>query len=153
MPGIVFRGYKVDSLTKKMILWAEKKAGFEFTITQGSYNTDVAASAGTHDGGGVIDFSVKGLDAIKKKLMLNALKDAGFAAWHRLVVDGFDTEHIHCVAFGCKNLAPIAERQLKSFDAGRNGLKSNRIDYSYRPNPPVKFSIVWNKPVGRKPLA
>lgn len=151
MAVIVFRGVKLDRRTAKMIQWAEKKAGFEFPITQGSYSTSVDASAGTHSQGGAADFSVKGLTKMDAGIMLLALKKAGFAAWHRVPAQGFSSEHIHAIAIGCPDLAPVAARQVVSYDKAKDGLKSNEDDKSYRPKPPVKFSLPLNMPVPRIP--
>lgn len=151
MAIVTFRRYKFDSRTVKMIKWAEKEARMEaFKITQGSYSKGVAASAGTHDGGGVVDFSCRGMSTPQLAVMLRALKDAGFAVWHRPARDGVWSEHVHAVAIGCPDLAPIAKRQVTSFDARRDGLASNKHDDTYRPNPPVRFDEKLNKPVSRR---
>ena len=146
-----FRGYTFDARTVAMIRWAERRAKFTFTIAQGSYNTGgVAASAGTHDGGGAVDFSVRQLDDVAKGAMVRALKDAGFAAWHRSARPGVWGEHVHAVAIGCKDLAPLAGRQVEAFDAGRDGLAGNKPDKTYRPDPKVQFSLPLNRPIKRK---
>lgn len=148
---VTFRGHTFDARTIAMIRWAEKRAGFTFTIAQGSYNTGgVAASAGTHDGGGAVDFSVRSLDKAQVLALLRALKDAGFAAWHRDARAGVWGEHVHAIAIGCKDLAPIAARQVRSFDDKRDGLASNGPDNSYRPIPQVQFSLPLNRPIKRK---
>lgn len=147
---VKFRGFTFDARTVQMIRWAEKKAGFTFGIAQGSYNTGVSASAGTHDGGGTVDFSIRNMSEHRLETMLNALKDAGFAAWHRTIDQGFDSPHVHAVAIGCKDLAPIAARQVTSFDANKDGLKSNKPDKTYRPDPKVQFSLPLNRPITRK---
>lgn len=147
---VKFRGYKLDPRTVDMILWAEHKAGFGFRITQGSYNKGgVAASAGTHDGGGCVDFSIREVNPMRRVAMVRALKDAGFAAWYRPDRPGVWPPHIHAVAIGCKDLAPIAKRQVTAYDAKRDGLVSNNKDSSYRPNPPVIFNEKKGQPVPR----
>lgn len=148
---VKFRGFTFDARTVQMIRWAERRAGFKFTIAQGAYNAGgVAASAGTHDGGGVADFSVKTLDKAQVLAMLRALKDAGFAAWHRDARAGVWGAHVHAVAIGCKDLAPIARRQVEAFDNNKDGLASNGPDRSYRPDPKVQFSLPLNRPIKRK---
>ena len=148
---VTFRGFTFDTRTVAMIRWAEKRARFRFTIAQGSYNTGgVAASAGTHDGGGAVDFSVRDIDAEQRVIMLRALKDAGFAAWYRKPRAGVWGAHIHAVAIGCKDLAPLARRQVEAFDDGRDGLAGNGPDKTYRPDPKVQFSLPLNRPIKRK---
>ena len=148
---VEFRGFKLDDRTVAMVKWAEKVARRKLTISQGSYNKGgVAASAGTHDGGGVVDFSVSEYSPADLRVVLKALKDAGFACWYRPIRPGVWNQHIHAVAIGCKDLAPIAKRQVVAFDAKRDGLASNARDYSYRPKPAVVFDEVKGFPVPRK---
>jgi hypothetical protein len=141
------RGYTVDTRTAAMFLWAEKRAGFTLHVTQGSYNTGVGASAGTHDGGGALDLSVHGMTPARINVVLKALKDAGFATWHRHAIAGVWPEHIHAVAIGCKDLAPVAERQVAAYLSGHDGMKLNEHDRSYRPVPQTVWSVVSNRPV------
>jgi len=49
-------------------------------VIQGSYNTGVAASAGTHDYDAVLDVEIVGLDWLKAQAFLRA---CGWAAWWR----------------------------------------------------------------------
>lgn len=151
MTKVTFRGYLFDQRTVSMIKWAEAKAGFKFRITQGSYSDGVAASAGTHDGGGAADFSVRLMLPKKQLKMLNALKDAGFAAWARSKSDGFTSNHVHAIAIGCPDLAPLAKSQVKDYDNHRDGLKGHNVDLSYRPIPKVKFSMLKSMPMSRDP--
>ncbi len=147
---ITFRGHTLDRRTARMIEWAERRAGFFFTVTQGSFNAgQVAASAGTHNGAGAVDFSVRGLSAAQRLAMVRALKNAGFAAWYRPAIAGTWPAHVHAIAIGAKPLAALAASQVKSFDAGRDGLKGNGIDKTYRPAPPVQFDFATDQPVAR----
>lgn len=146
---ITFRGFTFDARTAAMIKWAEKRAGFRFTLKQGSYHVGVAASAGVHDQGGAADWAVPA-DHEERAVMMRALKDAGFAVWHREPIKGVWGEHIHGVAIGCRDLAPIAARQVEAFDAGKDGLKGNGDDPTYRPHPKVRFSLPLNRPIVRK---
>lgn len=147
---VVWRGFKFDPRTVKMIQWAEAQAGFRFRISQGSYSTGVAASAGTHDGGGAVDLSVRLMPVWRRERMLKALKDAGFAAWYRTPADGFDSAHVHAIAIGCKDLAPLAKSQVTDYDNHKSGLKGHAVDPTYRPEPPVKFDEKAGQPVPRK---
>jgi hypothetical protein len=152
MAKVTFRGHAFDDRTVEMILWAEKLAGFKFRISQGSYNTGgVAASAGTHDGGGAVDFSVRLLTEKKRVAMVKALKDSGFAAWYRTIDQGFDSNHVHAIAIGCKDLAPLAAAQVRDYDAHKNGLKGHAPDPTYRPDPKVKWDMKVGMPVSREP--
>ncbi len=106
---------------------------FRRAIMQGSYNPGgVAASFGTHDGGGALDLSVR--DPVDRHvltdeipLMLRALRLAGFAAWLR------DTDslypgspiHIHAIAIGDEELSEAAREQIDGtfgYLRGYNGL-------------------------------
>lgn len=146
---IDFRGVKLDQRSVDMIVWAEKRAGFKFRIVKGSYLPADPLSSRTHCGGGAADFSVRLMTSLRREKMLKALKDAGFAAWYRTKADGFDP-HVHAVAIGCVDLDPEAKRQVKDYDAKKNGLKGHDADLTYRPDPAVKWSVQAGKPVPRK---
>lgn len=120
----------IDDRTQAKLSAAESALGFEFTIVQGSYRAGngAAASAGTHDGGGVIDLRVWNLPPnITPREAVKALRLAGFIAWYRDQTHGFDP-HIHAIDYGNPRLSVAAERQVDAYEAGRNGLASNGPD-------------------------
>ena len=117
-------GKKVDALTDAALKRAEKRLGYSLTITQGSYNAGgVAASAGTHDGGGVVD-----LMPWDWQNKVTALRAVGFAAWYRPAIPGLWPSHCHAVLIGHAKLAPVAFRQVQAYLARRDGLKDNGPD-------------------------
>lgn len=120
----------VDALTISCIERAEEMGTHEFIVTQGSYQSTVSASAGTHDKGGAVDLRWCGHD----KCILN-LRKAGMAAWHRRPSQGPWPDHIHAVVVNHPLLAPSAARQVVSYRAGRNGLANNGADDGPRLNP------------------
>lgn len=120
----------VDALTIAALEKAEEIGGHEFVVTQGSYQSTVAASAGTHDGGGAVDLRWCGHDACIKALRL-----AGFAAWHRHPGQSNWPHHIHAVLVDHPSLAPSAARQVAAYRAGRNGLANNGTDDGPRITP------------------
>jgi hypothetical protein len=90
-----------------------------YAITQGSYRDVLAASFGTHAGGGAIDISVlrKGTYTVlwdNIDPLIRALRAAGFAAWLREYGElGPESPiHIHAIAIGDRELSPEAEAQL-----------------------------------------
>lgn len=127
--GLQYRGrFRLGRRTIRMVGAAEKRGG-PLTLTQGGFNRGgVAASGGTHDDDGVVDFSTRGLTHTQKLRRVRALREVGFAAWLRTADEGPWGEHIHAVAVGEPNLAPVAARQVAALRAGRNGLRSNRAD-------------------------
>jgi len=135
---VSFRGVQVDRRTRRMILRCEKDFGVKLTLTQGCCNKGrVAASAGTHDCEGVVDFSVLGLTMSQVNKEVRALRRVGFAAYYRPYLKGLWSAHLHAVAVGCRNLPPIAARQVTALRNGRDGLKSNRPDPHRGMNLPV----------------
>jgi len=130
---VSYRGGRMNVRTQVMLRRAELywKGGAKFSVTQGSYSTGVAASAGTHDGGGALDLSVRGKSSAQVRQMVKALRQAGFAAWSRGPADGF-SPHIHAIAIGDRQAAPLAKQQVQSYFAGRNGLSGNGIDPNRR---------------------
>jgi hypothetical protein len=103
-----------------------------YAVTQGSYTSAVAASFGTHSGGGAIDLSVmrQGTYTVlwdDVPRILQALRAAGFAAWLRdygeLHADS--PIHIHAIAVGDRELSAAAQDQLtgpSGYFRGYNGL-------------------------------
>jgi hypothetical protein len=122
-----YGGKTVNQRTKVMLQTAEKYAGVKFTLTQGSYSTGVAASAGTHDGGGAGDISVGGMSRAQIDKSIQGLRMAGFAAWYRTPAEGFAV-HIHFEAIGDKEMSSGGRDQVVDLFAGRNGLANNGRD-------------------------
>jgi hypothetical protein len=129
--GEIERDFRVKGLIP-----ADKNLQTASRIAQGAYHTGVAASAGTHDGGGVWDISVQGWSEGQVEDVVKILRAHGVAAWYRtsnkasmgVEAEGFSSPHIHCVWNGCPHLTQIAANQLVAYKAGRNGLKGNAKD-------------------------
>lgn len=129
VPGVsdvhtTYDGYTVNARTKDM-LDAAKAMGASFSVVQGSFNAGgVAASAGTHDGGGVVDVVPAG------NANVGPLRGVGFAAWSRGAAYGSPSfaEHIHAVAQGDPTVSPAAASQIQSYLAGGNGLADGGPD-------------------------
>src|SRR5690606_21435164 len=109
-----FGGFTVNQRTADMLNMAAAVAG-SFSLSQGSFSAGVAASAGTHGGGGVVDI------ASGSNALVGALRAVGFAAWLRTPAEGFST-HIHAVALGDPTVSAGAAAQIQAYLAGRNGL-------------------------------
>lgn len=121
---ITVNGWTLNQRTLSMLMHAYELYGGEIditstAITQGSYNSAIAASFGTHSGGGAVDISVlrKGTYTIlweEIDPLLRALRTAGFAAWLREYGElGPDSPiHIHAIAIGDAELSPEAQAQL-----------------------------------------
>ncbi|MBZ0298895.1 MAG: SH3 domain-containing protein [Anaerolineae bacterium] len=106
---------------------------FREALVQGSYNPGgVAASFGTHDGGGAVDVSVR--EPVTRRVMqeeiagmLRALRVAGFAAWLRDTDELYPGSpiHIHAIAIGDRDLSEAAREQIDGsfgYLRGYNGL-------------------------------
>lgn len=134
----------VNQRTWDMIEAAEDLAGFRFVITQGSYNKGgVSASAGTHDGGGVIDIRARDLGARQRGIVVLSMRKVGFAAWLRTPAqaNGKWPYHIHAVAAGDKDLARAARNQIDQYHRRLNGLKGGRRD----DGPPNFYDMTWDR--------
>ena len=125
-------GETVDYLTAAALEAAKREFGNEFRIMQGSHSDEVAASGGTHHGGGVVDLSVPNGDW---EGAVTALRKIGFAAWVRNV-DGYGQAgsgaHIHAVLMGNEELSPQAQIQVQSYLNNDDGLAGSRADDSTR---------------------
>ena len=102
-------------------------------ISQGSYTGGaLAASFGTHDGGGAVDLSVRSpvdwsVQTEEIEPMLRALRIAGFAAWLREEDELYPGSviHIHAIAIGDAELSEAARAQIDGtfgYLRGYNGL-------------------------------
>lgn len=117
----------MNTRTRDMLLAAEKLLGYKLTVIQGSYNAGgVAASAGTHDGGGALDVWGKGTAHWGTEVAV--LRRVGFAAWGRSPSQGPWGYHMHCIAINDSELSRGARNQVTSYLNGRNGLASNGKD-------------------------
>jgi len=116
-------------------------------ITQGSFNSTVKASAGTHDRGGVLDISVRagGAPTLRK---VRVLRKEGFAAWHRLPTDfkpeDHVPEHIHAVSLFDHELSTNAGKQKTAYlsTPRLNGLLSQKEDQGPKVPVPAKPTLV-----------
>jgi hypothetical protein len=142
-----WRGVTLNRRTVDALRWVEKRS-FPLLPAQGSYNKGVGASAGTHDGGGAIDLRVRQYTTDQRITVVRALKDAGFAAWYRAEVPGLWGPHIHALLIGDREMAAGARAQVLAFDAGRDGLRGNRPDPTYRPAR-KRWAYTLGRPVTR----
>lgn len=116
---VTFRGVTVNKWTRAALLEVEKVLGYQLTIWQGSYHKGVKKSAGTHDGGGVVDLNGH-FDATRK---VKAMRDHGFVADHR--TQPRLSGEIHAVLIGDDDAALSARNQVGPMMAGRDGLAGN----------------------------
>lgn len=133
---VTYNGALMDNKTKTAVQLGEKRLGFSLTILQGCYHPGVSQSAGTHDGGQVIDFAP--FDQAHK---VRVFREMGWFIWHRLPIPGVWSEHIHGGIRNGGTLSPSAARQQVDYDMHppRDGLASHSIDNTPHPSPPVGF--------------
>lgn len=136
-----YGGKRVNDRTRQMLAAADAKVAFAIRLSQGSYNPGgVSASAGTHDGGGVVDISVSGLTSTQRWQLVKALRTVGFAAWLRTPAQGF-SYHVHAVAIADPDIwqkdgGHVARDQVCDYYIGRNGLASHAAD-----NTPTSYRV------------
>jgi peptidoglycan hydrolase-like protein with peptidoglycan-binding domain len=130
-PGgtVTVDGATVNTRTRAMLREAERLIGLDLAIDQGSYNPGGdPTSAGTHDGGGVLDLAVAGMNATTRATVVRALRRVGFAAWLRSPAQGDWPWHIHAVAINDTDLSAPAQHQAGDYHLGRNGLANRAPD-------------------------
>lgn len=138
---VIMHGKTVNKRTAAALLEAEHRLGYDLTIIQGSYNTSVSASAGTHQGGGAVDLAP--YEYAKK---VEALRRIGFAAWHRQAIAGLWVEHIHAGLVGDAEAAPALKQQFADYAAGLNGLADRGRDTDWRPAKLSRFNYwLWRR--------
>ncbi len=137
-----YGGKRVNARTADMLRAADAMLSWSITLTQGSYTSSNPDSAGTHDGGGVVDISVSGLSATQRWQMVKALRTVGFAAWLRTPSDGF-AYHIHANGISDPDMSRPARNQVHDYYFGRNGLANHAAD-----NTPEQYRVAltwWEK--------
>lgn len=130
----------VNRRTLVMLDEVERRCGIRPDIVQGSYRggNGAQASAGTHDGGGVLDLRTWNLTVDERNKWLDTARKVGFVSWYRTTAQGFDP-HMHVIAKGDEEMDPSAARQVVAADNGRNGLASNGRDTSNKNVPTFDF--------------
>ncbi|MUN35427.1 peptidoglycan-binding domain-containing protein [Actinomadura litoris] len=119
----------INTRTQSMLAEAERLLGRDLALDQGSYNPGGdPTSAGTHDGGGVVDISVEGMSAATRTYVSRTLRRVGFAAWVRSPEQGDWPWHIHAVAISDTDLAAQAQHQVGDYYLGMNGLANRGPD-------------------------
>lgn len=122
-------GFVINTRTQSMLAEAKRLFGRELKLDQGSYNPGGdPTSVGTHDGGGVVDISVKGMDPAARTSATRALRRVGFAAWVRNPQQDDWPWHIHAVAINDTSLSSQAQHQIGDYYLGLNGLAGRGPD-------------------------
>jgi peptidoglycan hydrolase-like protein with peptidoglycan-binding domain len=137
-----YGGKRVNTRTADMLAAADGMLSWSLTLTQGSYTSSNPDSAGTHDGGGVVDISVSSLTTTQRWQTVKALRTVGFAAWLRTPADGF-AYHIHANAINDPDMSRQGRDQVNDYYFGRNGLANNAAD-----NTPAAYKMPftwWEK--------
>ncbi|WP_182884366.1 peptidoglycan-binding protein [Microbispora sp. H10885] len=130
-PGarVAVGGVVVDARTRRMLAEAERLLGRDLVLLQGSYNRGGdPTSAGTHDGGGVVDISVEGMGSATRTAVVRALRRVGFAAWVRNPDQADWPWHIHAAAINDTDLSSQAQHQIGDYYLGLNGLAGRGPD-------------------------
>ncbi|WP_405056373.1 hypothetical protein OG474_26985 [Kribbella sp. NBC_01505] len=142
-----YRGVRLNQRTIDMIEAAESVCDLTFVLTQGSYNPGgVQGSAGTHDGGGAVDISLKDAKGmlfprVRRERIRSATRQVGFASWIRDPSQADWPWHTHAIAIGDRDLSPAAAKQVTAYKNGRNGLVSNGRD----DGPRNWVNMTWEK--------
>lgn len=137
-----YGGRRTNTRTVQMLAEADGMLPWSLTLTQGSYTSGNPGSAGTHDGGGVVDIGVNSMSTTQRWQTVRALRTVGFAAWLRTPDDGF-AYHIHAAGVSDPDMSRPARNQIHDHYYGRNGLANNAPD-----NTPEEYRVPftwWEK--------
>lgn len=109
-------------------------------VVQGSFKHGGGASASgsTHDAGDTADLRTRTLPTSVRANMCQqlvvALRARGWCSWYRDQAHGGMDPHIHAVyRWADPSLSSGAAKQVRDYDAGRNGLDNGGPDYHPRP--------------------
>lgn len=132
-----YGGKLVNTRTADMLRAADSLLSWSLTLTQGSYTSANPSSAGTHDGGGVVDIGVGSMTTTQRWQTIKALRTVGFAAWLRTPDDGF-AYHIHANGISDPDMSRVARDQVHDYYFGRNGLANHAAD-----NTPSAYRVAF----------
>lgn len=143
-----------ETLTQRvwdLLADVSREVGCPVEVAQGGFKagSGAGASAGTHDGGDVVDVRVANVPDHLRIPLVVALRKRNGCAWLRAPEYGWTSTgpHIHCVfRDSFYPLSDGAKQQVSSYDRGRNGLANDGVDPFPRPTqhhwteplPPVK---------------
>lgn len=108
-----------------------------FKDSDGQPGDGANASSGTHSVGDVFDVDDSNLTEAEVELVIWLLRYWNGCAWYRSPEHGWTLtgSHAHCVMRDSfYGLSPGAQQQVRSYDAGRDGLGLNNEDYHPRPD-------------------
>lgn len=134
---VQFRGVTLDASTMRKFLLAEAwiqhdlgNPNFQLSFPQGSYSTSVAASGGTHAGGGVADVHCEGFSTSTRVIMMRYFRACLGFGWHRPYNwDGQGgVEHMHIGEIGNPNMSAALAAQVVAYSEGLNGLADGNLD-------------------------
>lgn len=137
-----YGGKRTNTRTVNMLREADSMLSWSLGLTQGSYTSSNPGSAGTHDGGGVVDIGVSSMSTTQRWETVRALRRVGFAAWLRTPDDGF-AYHIHAAGVSDPDMSRSARNQIHDHFFGRNGLANHGPD-----NTPEQYRVPftwWEK--------
>lgn len=112
---------------------------------QGSYNTSVGASAGTHAGGGAMDISTGNMTTTRRTWIMNNTRYSFLIGWQRNAISGLWSNHCHLIDPSCPSLSSAARNQVSLYRQGYNGLVGNARDPGYRGNLATMVNLYLNR--------
>lgn len=168
---VVFEGITLNRRTVAFVqqvrqVYADLGGTGKIHLIQGSYNKGgVAASAGTHDGGGAYDARPEVEITHNWQTLQKANRLCGGASWERQAIPGVWEHHVHTIVIGDKEMSPAALKQVQDYHAHLDGMADHAHDGTWRPTviptmlyplPTVDLSNVTaeaKKTKGHQPLA
>ena len=148
-----FRWHTLDRRTRSAFLLMERryrragKGWPKLRIGQGSYS-DSELSGDTHTGGGAVDVMFAGLNPAQRAEVVRQGRRVGFAMWARTgPAWGSNNDHAHGILLGHRTASPQAKAQMDAYRNGRDGLRGNLPDNTWRPKRPRRFSYFKGRPV------
>lgn len=134
---VLFEGHKfnrrtVQFLQQVRIIYYLLGGTGKVVIAQGSYSNG-PNSAGTHSGGGAVDWDLTIETAENWRILQRANRICGGADWDR-PPNGIWGHHNHCIVIGDREMDPSAGRQVQQYYARTDGLAGHGPDDTWRPS-------------------
>jgi len=111
----------------------------------GSYQTTTAASAGTHAGGGAIDFDLKPYTDAQARRVETVARSRLKLAYFRPPITGLWQKHVHVLFSECSQMSSAATTQFGQYERGLNALANNGPDTGTRSYAAATMSAFRNR--------
>ncbi len=141
---VIYGGLRTLAHFEQTSARAKVKFGHEIEVLQGAYNTDVSASAGTHDFDVMLDCFIPGVDWWAQQRFI---RWQGWFGWYRYPPKFGRHLHMGSLGYGRARVGIYVPGQLRDYLAHppKDGLAGETLDTTPRPSNLAAVTFDYNK--------